>query len=276
MYLKHIRSALKFNTRVLDFIHLSALYFYVSSRFPCNSSGCVTPNKGFSIVTFNTHLGGVNPDFKTLYPLSDVTARMPADVMVFQEVVQGDNIESITVPSTARVFSKILDPSYSRVINNEERKGSLSTFIASSLPVLDEMSWVLAPFSQKAQAQVQLILLETSLGKVWFAGVHLSAQHVPLLSTVHFNDLSRKVKMLTGKGLPVIVAGDHNLWGRVVRPLAPKGAIFASKSPTWPSSNVKHCIDHVWGTGVKLHGFAGANVGSDHLPVFAHVTELSK
>jgi endonuclease/exonuclease/phosphatase family metal-dependent hydrolase len=238
------------------------------------SPGCVAPNSGFSVVTFNTHLGGVDPGLDSLYPLDAVTARMAADVMVFQEVVQGDDVPTVVVPATARVFANVLDDSYSRTVAGVHRAGSLSTLIVSSLPVLEERTWVLTPYSDRAQARVQLLHLQTDKGRVWFVGVHLSAENVPLLSAVHFNDLSRRVKGLAAQGSPVVVAGDHNLWARVVRLRAPEGARFASNAPTWPARNPRHCIDHVWGVGVDVHGFVAANVGGDHLPVFAHVNAL--
>lgn len=145
--------------------------------------------------------------------------------------------------------------------------------IVTSLPVLEVRDHTLPvhPKDNSEDRNVVATLLDTGAnGKVWVAGVHMSARvpHVPAHNLWH---LSAFVDQLERTGYPVVVAGDFNLWGWWVRAIHRRRYRRAVRGRTWPASRPHSQIDHILipGNVVADRGLVAAAGFSDHRAIYA-------
>ena len=231
------------------------------------------------IATYNIHKGvrGMGPLRRLeIHALQHAVEQFDADIVCLQEVRKVHHAQ-------ARYFKRwpslpqadfLAPPGYSAVYrtNAYTRHGEHGNALLSRWPVLDHAHEDMSDhrFEQRGLLHVELAS---------DAGVlHVLVVHLGLIRGSRVRQLEQLVRYATRRipaAEPLLVAGDFNDWGSVLKmPLRRIGLQSACPVllPTFPSSLPLVQFDHVFARGVRVlgsmvpHG-AGWSRMSDHLPL---------
>lgn len=223
---------------------------------------------GFSVLSFNVHLGGMLADFSGFYDLPAVLKTLSADIGVFQEI----SLSKDGSPPLREVLSgeyHLSEPPAGPLRWEDNGVAAFSLAVASRFPILDTQILPLMSASDNRRSAALKTIIDTPLGEVTVIGVHMTTEFLPAGSAVQVASLAQHVRKIEG---PVVIAGDHNLWRTVVRGLLPRDFKPSFEAATWPAKHPHSQIDHIWVRGLQAHGCVLPDQGSDHLPAIAHIT----
>jgi endonuclease/exonuclease/phosphatase family metal-dependent hydrolase len=228
----------------------------------------------FTVTSFNTHWGGRRHDGLADYDLAAVSRALDGEVRIFQEVwSHPDEPSPLWLPSgfercqvvqrrAARPAAFALDA------DRVGRVGEFALVLATSLPVRDRRVLELYRPPRDPRRHALACLVDSPLGEVWVVAVHLSIGLLPLGAALQLRSLLRQ---LDGDA-PMVIAGDHNLWGPPARAVLGPRWRAAVRGRTWPAPRPRHQIDHIWLRGLDAtDGRVHAPVGSDHCAVSATI-----
>lgn len=224
-----------------------------------------------TLKSFNIHCGGVKYDWSGVYDLEGFLTPFEDDVVVLQEALSVDNVR-FPLPPEYSIESLLLFPEM-RSLNSEGDIVSYEgyTHILSKLPIVDRRVLSLKKYGQDTRDKVLAVTVVKNDIKINIIGVHLTTAMLPFGSFLQSLELSKNLP--SG---PVVVLGDHNLWGPLLS-MAYRGKLLhAGTGPTWPSKRPYHQIDHIWFSGFKTTEYHVLDSGgSDHLAIRARLKYLS-
>lgn len=222
------------------------------------------------------HHGGIAPQARGWYDLEWASARVVADVRVFQEVFETSGQPSrIHVPSGHTRVDFTVDGQFfrpsklHRVLTAQQREtpGSWLTVVTTGFEVLATRVVELLPAMRDPRTSALVLSLDTPSGVVDLAAVHLTSVHIPLGPARQLAQL-RDALSTSPRAL---IVGDCNLWRTVAGRVLGSDWSTPIRSGTWPAHRPAHHIDHIWVKGLSARGAVGPHLGSDHLPVKAEV-----
>lgn len=227
-----------------------------------------------TVASYNVHYGRDRRG--RTFDVGAVCAALDADLLVIQESWLPDDAESAVDRAAARLGYQVRHVAMGparvsgrkpRLVPKGHGQGMLVISMLSRLPVRAES--VIEMPNMPMDAAPRRFALRTDVevdGSVFaFIGTHLD--HLTHGSPI---PLRRLVRQLPAVDQPAALAGDMNMWGRVLSALTP-GWSPAGRGRTWPNPRPHSQIDHiVVNRDVHADGFEVLRAGgSDHLPIRA-------
>lgn len=210
----------------------------------------------FEVVSFNVHHGGLQRDKRTPYDVDSALATLGGDIVVLQEHVRERPVQV----SFAAGFDH-----HHGVWVDEDR--SLGLRVATHLPVLEQRTLRVKTHGNDPRSDSIAVRVKIGSAEAWVVGVHITTGWLPLGSALQVRELSTQLP-----DGPLIVLGDHNLWGPAAAAagFARIGLERAVRGRTWPARFPHSQIDHIWYRELELvDASISDNLGSDHLAVRA-------
>ena len=222
-----------------------------------------------SALSFNIHLNGRNKSDGSYYDLPNISKKLNADIMVFQEDFFYDEEGSrLNFPlEHQQLYQGIGTFKFDKKIQKNlklNEKGTCNIVLSTKFKILNSQALVVKPYGGDPRTCSLLATLLTPTGPLQVLAVHLTTGWLPLGSFLQLLQL-RKVIPREGK---LLIIGDHNLWSPLVKLILPKNFSQLVKAKTWPGPKPRHQIDQAFlRGGRKIEGVALPVNGSDHLPI---------
>lgn len=212
------------------------------------------------VTSYNAHLNGLRPDKVTPYDLVRIVNEIDTDVLVLQEIDTGRDLGLPHLPHRSHLAVWVGD--------DHESGENLGVLIHSRYPILDTKFIKMPVVGRDPRRFAIMATIDSPIGIVNVIGVHLTTDVLPVGSFIQAASLARQLP-----DGPLIITGDHNLWGPVVAVtgFARRGMSRAVLGRTWPAHRPHSQIDHIWYRGLRSsNGHVLSDRGSDHLPVQAY------